>query len=217
MTAHPWWSHTHFERMIPMKRLAAFFTALCLLVPAASASFSDVAPWDWSYPAVEYVQAHGLMNGVGGDSFDPYGTVSRGMLATVLHRSAGSPHSVAGLYFQDIETGSWYIDSVIWCADAKIVTGIDATHFAPNDPVTREQVALMLWRLAGWPQARGSASVFTDASQISLWARGGVDWAYGAGIISGLPDGSFDPQGSANRSQVAQMLMNYMLWKESQG
>lgn len=200
-----------------MKRLAALFAALLLLASTASASFSDVAPWDWSAPAVEYVQAHGLMNGVGEDTFDPYGTMSRGMLATVLHRSAGSPHSTAGLYFQDIEAGSWYIDSVIWCADVKIVTGVDATHFAPNDPVTREQVALMLWRLAGWPQTRSSASVFSDASQINLWARGGVDWAYGAGVISGKPGGSFDPQGTATRSEVAQMLMNYHLWKDAQG
>lgn len=200
-----------------MKRLAALLAALLLLAPTASASFSDVAPWDWSAPAVDFVQAHKLMNGVGEDTFDPYGTVSRGMLATVLHRAAGSPHSTAGLYFQDIETGTWYIDSVIWCADARIVTGVDATHFAPNEPVTREQVALMLWRLAGWPQARSSASVFSDASQISLWARGGVDWAYGAGIISGKPDGSFAPQGTATRSEVAQMLMNFQLWKDAQG
>lgn len=200
-----------------MKRLVALIVAALLLAPAASASFSDVAPWDWSAPAVDYVQLHGLMNGVAEDTFDPYGTMSRGMLATVLHRSAGSPHSVAGLYFQDIETGTWYIDSVIWCADANIVTGIDATHFAPHDPVTREQVALMLWRLAGWPEARSSASIFSDSAQISLWARGGVDWACGAGVISGKPDGSFDPQGTATRSEVAQMLMNFERWKAKQG
>ena len=202
--------------MKAMKRaLALSLTALLLSAPAF-ASFSDVMAWDWSAPAVEYVQAKGIMNGVSAHTFDPYGTVSRGMLATVLHREAGAPHSTAGLFFDDIETGEWYIDSVIWCAEVGVVTGVDAAHFRPDDPVTREQFALMLWRLAGWPEVHGTSAYFTDAGSISWWAKDGVDWAVGAGILSGLPDGSFAPQGTANRSQAAQMLMNYDLWRSAQ-
>ncbi len=200
-----------------MKRFLALALAAGLLAVPARASFSDVMAWDWSAPAVNYVQMKGIMNGVGGERFDPYGVVSRGMLATVLHREAGAPHSTAGLFFDDLETGSWYIDSVIWCAEMGVVTGVDANHFCPNDPVTREQLALMLWRLAGWPQALGSADGFADASQISWWAKGGVDWAVGAGIVSGKPDGTFLPQGTATRSEAAQMLMKYDLWRAAQG
>ncbi len=200
-----------------MKRFLALALAAGLLAVPARASFSDVMAWDWSAPAVEYVQEKGIMNGVGGERFDPYGTVSRGMLATVLHREAGAPHSTAGLFFDDLEAGSWYIDSVIWCAEMGVVTGVDATHFCPNDPVTREQLALMLWRLAGWPKARGTADGFADAGQISWWAKGGVDWAVGAGVVSGKPDGTFLPQGTATRSEAAQMLMKYDLWRATQG
>ncbi len=200
-----------------MKRFLALALAAGLLTVPARASFSDVMAWDWSAPAVEYVQEKGIMNGVGGDRFDPYGTVSRGMLATVLHREAGAPHSTAGLFFDDLEAGSWYIDSVIWCAEMGVVTGVDANHFCPDAPVTREQLALMLWRLAGWPQALGSADGFADAGQISWWAKGGVDWAVGAGVVSGNPDGTFVPQGTATRSEAAQMLMKFDRWRAAQG
>lgn len=199
-----------------MKRVAALLLSLSLLVLPAGASFADVMAWDWSAPAVEYVQQKGVMSGVSADAFDPYGTVTRGMLATVLHREAGGEHSTAGLYFDDLEAGAWYIDSVIWCAEHSVVTGVDATHFCPDAPVTREQLALMLWRLAGWPAARGSSVGFSDAGSISWWARDGVNWAVGAGILTGYPDGSFQPQGTANRSQAAQMLMKYDLWRSAQ-
>ncbi len=199
-----------------MKHILALVLALGLLAAPAAASFSDVMEWDWAAPAVEHVQQRGVMQGISADSFDPYGLVSRGMLATVLHREAGAPHSTAGLFFEDLEAGSWYIDSVIWCAEAGVVTGVDATHFSPDAPVTREQLALMLWRLAGWPEAKGSSDGFSDAGQISFWAKGGVDWAVGAGVVSGLPDGSFAPQGTANRAQAAQMLMKYDQWRSAQ-
>lgn len=199
-----------------MKRALALALALCLLWVPGAASFADVMAWDWSAPAVSYVQVKGIMTGLPDGSFDPYGTVTRGMLATVLHREAGAPHSTAGLFFEDIETGAWYIDSVIWCAELGVVTGVDAAHFCPDAPVTREQLALMLWRLAGWPEAQGTADGFSDAAAINGWAKGGVDWAVGAGIVSGLPDGSFQPQGTANRSQTAQMLMKYDQWRSTQ-
>lgn len=198
-----------------MKRGLALLLAVALLVPSASAAFWDVADTAWYAPAVTYVEERGLMNGVPGGAFEPDTVMSRGMLATVLHRSAGSPHSVAGLYFQDIEAGTWFIDSVIWCAEHGVVTGTDSLHFSPHDPVTREQVALMLWRLAGWPASDFSA-VFTDGGQINLWSRAGVNWACSVGIITGKPDGSFAPQGWATRAEVAQMLMRYDQWKSSQ-
>lgn len=198
-----------------MKRALALILAAALLAAPASAVFWDVADTAWYAPAVAYVEEHGLMNGVPGGAFVPDEVMSRGMLATVLHRAAGSPTSIAGLYFQDIETGTWFIDSVIWCAERGIVTGTDSLHFSPHDPVTREQVALMLWRLAGWPQCDTTA-IFTDGAQINLWSRAGVNWACSVGIITGKPDGSFAPQGWATRAEVAQMLMKYHQWQSAQ-
>lgn len=198
-----------------MKRGLALLLAAALLAAPASAAFWDVADTAWYAPAVAYVEERGLMNGVSGGAFSPDDIMSRGMLATVLHRSAGSPLSVAGLYFQDIETGTWFIDSVIWCAEHGIVTGTDSYHFSPHNPVTREQVALMLWRSAGWPSCDTTA-IFTDGEQINLWSRAGVNWACAAGIITGKPGGLFDPQGWATRAEVAQMLMKYDQWKAAQ-
>lgn len=198
-----------------MKRGLALLLAAALLVVPASAAFWDVADTAWYAPAVAYVEERGLMNGVSGGAFAPDDIMSRGMLATVLHRSAGSPLSIAGLYFQDIETGTWFIDSVIWCAENGIVTGTDPYHFSPHNPVTREQVALMLWRLAGWPDC-DTAAIFTDGERINLWSRAGVNWAVSAGIITGKPGGYFDPQGWATRAEVAQMLMKYDQWRAAQ-
>ncbi len=200
-----------------MKRGTALaLTVLLLASSPARAAFADVAEDAWYAPAVAYVQEKGFMNGVPGGDFRPGDTMSRGMLTTVLHRTAGSPLSVAGLYFQDIEAGTWYIDSVIWCAEHGIVSGTDSLTFSPDAPVTREQVALMLWRMAGWPQS-DYVSAFSDARAINFWALSGVNWACQNGIINGKPDGSFDPQGTATRAEVAQMVMKYDQWKAAQG
>lgn len=196
---------------------AALALALFLAVSplAQAAAFPDIQDTDWYAPAAAYVQVKGWMNGMGDGSFQPQGTMTRGMLATVLHRAAGSPLSTAGLYFEDIYAGTWYADAVVWCGDAGIVTGTDSLHFSPEHPVTREQVALMLWRLAGWPPPSRTA-IFVDGAQINTWSRAGVDWACQAGIVTGKSDGTFDPQGWATRAEVAQMLMKYGQWKTAQ-
>lgn len=201
-----------------MKRGIALALALLLLTasPAAAAAFPDVADTDWYAQAVAYVQVKGFMNGTSDGTFQPHGTMTRGMLAAVLHRAAGSPESVAGLYFEDILAGTWYADAVVWCGDVGIATGTDSLHFSPDAPVTREQVALMLWRLAGWPPA-DRAAIFIDGAQINDWSRAGVNWACQAGIVTGKADGTFDPQGWATRAEVAQMLMKYDRWKMAQG
>ena len=197
-----------------MKRSLALALLLALLLASPAAAFTDVVEWAWYAPAVDYVQERGFMKGVGDDRFDPDGIVSRGMLAAVLHRIAGSPHSMAGLEFDDIEAGTWFADAVVWCGEAGVATGVDPTHFAPNDPVTREQVALMLWRVAGWPES-GPRAIFWDGGQINEWSRLGVDWTVHAGIVTGKSDGSFAPQGWATRAEIAQMLMKYDLRKSS--
>lgn len=195
------------------KILVTSLTLLLLASPAAA--YADVSEDAWYAQATAYAQVKGFMNGVGNDCFDPQGTMTRGMLAAVLHRMAGAPSSEAGLDFSDIQAGSWYADSVLWCADKGIVTGVDPTHFRPDYPVTREQVALMLWRLAGWPECDQMA-VFWDGEQINEWSRLGVDWAVRTGVVTGKDNGYFDPQGYATRAEVAQMLMKYDRWKLAQ-
>lgn len=199
-----------------MKRGLCAALALALFLAAAplaqAAAFPDVQDTDWYAQAAAYVQSKGWMNGTGDGSFQPQGTMTRGMLAAVLHRAAGSPVSTAGLYFEDIYAGTWYADAVVWCGDAGIVTGTDSLHFSPELPVTREQVALMLWRLAGWPPADQPA-VFADGGQIHIWSRAGVDWACQVGVVTGKADGTFVPQAPATRAEVAQMFMRYGQWK----
>lgn len=191
----------------------AFFLAVTPL--ARAAAFPDIQDADWYAQAAAYVQTKGWMNGMGDGSFQPQGTMTRGMLAAVLYRAAGSPPSTAGLYFEDIYAGTWYADAVVWCGDMGIVTGTDSLHFSPELPVTREQLALMLWRLAGWPPPSQTA-IFVDGAQISAWSRAGVDWACQAGIITGKADGTFAPQAPATRAEVAQMLMRYGQWNAAQ-
>ena len=198
-----------------MKRGLALILTLFLLASPAHALYADVPEDAWYLPATTYAQLKGFMNGVGDNCFDPQGTMTRGMLAAVLHRMAGSPSSTAGLDFRDVLATPWCADAVVWCAEQGIVTGIDPTHFAPNDPVTREQVALMLWRLAGWPQV-DSTALFWDSYKINIWSQLGVDWACRMGIVTGKPDGSFDPQGYATRAEVAQMLLRFDRWRSAQ-
>ena len=199
-----------------LAKLLVLLLTLPLLASPAAATFADVPDDAWYSQATAYAQVKGFMNGVGDNRFDPQGTMTRGMLAVVLHRMAGAPSSMAGLDFTDIlKTSPWCADAVVWCAEQGIVTGVDATHFAPNDPVTREQVALMLWRLAGWPQVESTA-LFWDGDKIHDWSRLGVDWACRMGIVTGKADGSFDPQGYATRAEVAQMLLRFDRWRSAQ-
>ena len=197
-----------------MKRALALLLILLLLASPAAA-FWDVADDAWYAPAVASVQDKGIMTGVGDGRFDPDGIVTRGTMAAVIHRMAGSPFSGAPQYFvDDMRAGMWHADAVIWCADKGIITGVDETHFCPNDPVTREQAALMLWRFAGWPQTK--PAYFADSYKINWWSKLGVDWAAQTGIVTGKPDGLFDPQGPTTRAELAQMVTRFTTWKQAQ-
>ncbi len=196
-----------------MKRLLALLLvfALCTL-PAGAAVYSDVSANAWYAVAVDEVSHRGIMKGTSDLTFSPNASMSRGMLATTLNRLAGEPHSTAGLFFQDIEAGTWYIDSVIWCAEHEYMVGTDSTHFSPDLPLTREQLATVLWRYAGKPPASSSVTAsFTDNASVSYWARGGVSWCVYAGLLNGKPNNLLDPQGTVTRAEMAQVLLNYFI------
>ena len=202
-----------------LRRLAAFLTALllCLGLSAAAsaagagAGFSDVASDAWYAGAAAYCRDNGLMDGTGGNTFSPDTPMTRGMLVTVLYRLADSPsleNENLGYPFADVPGDSWYADGVYWARLNGVVSGYSESAFGPDDPLTREQLAAILWRYAGSPAAEGSAS-FADESGIASWAASAVDWAQESGYISGVGGNRFDPDGTATRAQVAVILMRY--------
>lgn len=203
------------------KRILSLLLSLCLvlgLVPstafAASGNlpFTDVKTTDWFYEAVQYAYENGIMNGTSTTTFSPNYTTERGMIVTVLHRMEGTP-SVSGTLFSDVATGKYYADAVAWASANDIVNGYGNGNFGPEDPITREQMATILYRYVehkGYDTAiAGSLSIFSDASKVSSFAVEGMTWAVGSGLINGIGNNLLDPQGSATRAQMATILMRF--------
>ena len=180
------------------------------------ASFKDLEKEAWYRPGIVYCLHHGLMNGVGragqtvADHFEPNGIVTRAMLVTIVYRAAGEP-SAKGLKipFEDVESGQWYTSAVAWAADQEIVKGISEDKFAPNDYITREQLAAILYRYAGEPEAQGNLAGYIDAGKVSEYALEPMKWAIGEGIIKGI-DSHLAPQEYATRAQIATMIFRFL-------
>lgn len=179
----------------------------------AGLPFTDVSVGSWYYDAVKYVYENGLMTGTSATLFSPNTTTTRGMIVTILYRLEGSPavHSSAG--FTDVPSGQWYTDAVNWAAANRIVDGYGNGKFGPMDPITREQMAAILYRYANDMgmdvTARADLSVYTDESDISAYAVEAMSWANAEGYITGTTATTLEPQGSATRAQVATILMRY--------
>lgn len=176
---------------------------------AADTGFDDVPEDAWYADAVAYVREHGLMSGTSATTFSPDATTSRGQIATILYRAAGSPAVTGGTVFSDVDSGAYYSDAVRWASANGVVSGYPGGTFGPNDPITRQQIAAILWRYAGSP-AVGRGTDFADESTISEYASTAVDWARANGIINGKDGNRFDPNGNATRAQAAVILRNYM-------
>ncbi|MEG2000003.1 MAG: S-layer homology domain-containing protein [Evtepia sp.] len=177
--------------------------------------FTDIISDAWYYSYVEYVCKAGLFNGVDDTTFAPDSPVTRAMLATILHRVAKTPElPTTAPSFTDVPAKEWFATPVRWAASVGIVTGIGNHNFAPQDNVTREQMATMLFRYTTEYMGRdmkptGELSIFRDAKKISSWANAGISWAVGAGILNGRTDGTLDPKGSATRAEVAAMMQRF--------
>lgn len=174
-------------------------------------TFTDVKEKDWYHSAVDYVSLRGLMGGVGGDRFEPNGTMTRAMLVTVLYRLAGSPAVTGKNEFTDVKAGQWYTDAVIWANENNIVGGYGNGKFGTNDSVTREQIATIMCRYA---KQQGidvtktcSLAQFTDGGKVSVWADSAMRWANSVGLVTGRTTTTLAPQGTATRAEVATMLM----------
>ncbi|MEE0510256.1 MAG: S-layer homology domain-containing protein [Peptococcaceae bacterium] len=180
--------------------------------PEPSMPFTDVSENDWFYGAVQYVYDNDMMNGVSANSFAPNSNLTRAMMAAVLYNLEDQP-TQADSSFTDVADGSWYADAVNWAAANNIVSGYGDGIFGPNDNITREQMASILYRYAEYKgydvSAVGDLGQFNDADSVSEWANDVMSWAVGAGLINGMGDGSVAPQGTATRAQVATVLMNF--------
>ena len=174
-----------------------------------SRAFADLDTGAWYHEATDYVLRNGLMNGYSSGTFGPNDYLTRAQLAQILYNKAGAPIVMDILTFTDAAPGQWYTRAVTWAAVNGIAGGYGDGHFGPNDNITREQLAVMLWRYAGSPAASGTELSFTDAYQASGYALEALRWAAENGILSGY-GGQLNPSGLATRAQAAQMLKNYM-------
>ncbi len=182
--------------------------------PTDGFKFTDVSRNDWFYGDVSYVYENGIMDGVSAETFAPNATLTRGMIVTILYRMENKPAVTGASKFTDVDANEWYGAPVAWAAGNGIVTGYSETTFGPNDPVTREQLAAILYRYAVY---KGMSAVtleqnlsrFTDADQISAYAVPAMNWAVGKGLINGA-DGKLSPKASATRAQVAAIIHRYL-------
>lgn len=176
-------------------------------------SFDDVDSSAWYADAVSYVAENGIMNGAGNGTFAPDTVMSRAMLVQVLYNLEGKPEA-ADCTFTDVAADAWYADAVAWAADAGIVTGVSDTTFAPDQMMTREQIATILYRYAAYKNydvtASNDLSSYTDAGQIGSYAVEAMQWANGAGLITGSTATTLNPLGSATRAEVATILMRFL-------
>ena len=178
--------------------------------------FTDVTK-NWAYPGIQYCVTHQLMSGVGGNLFAPKMTTTRAQIVQILYNLKGEPKVSGTTPFTDL-TQNWYKDAVLWAYQTGVVSGTSATTFAPDLPVTREQIAVILMGYAEkvlgvtrtWTPA--DLSTFPDAGSVSGWAKDALADAVALGLISGASNGGqtyLEPQGSATREQVATILMEF--------
>lgn len=180
---------------------------------AAGEPFQDVSENDWFYSGVLYAYENGLINGVAADRFDPNGATSRAMVVTILHRLEGKPAAQKDNRFQDVVADSWYDAAVAWAAGEGIVNGYSAEAFGPNDIVTREQLAAILYRYAAsrGDDVTGKADLsgYTDHGKVSTYAVEPLRWANGNGLINGVTATTLCPQDGATRAQMATILNRF--------
>ena len=170
-----------------------------------SARFSDITMNAWYHDAVDSALAGDLMKGESGTSFAPNKPLTRAMLATILYRVSGdkAQHSHP---FTDVPSGRWFSDAIAWAYESGVVNGTSDDTFSPDDNVTREQAAAMLYRFAGRPTASGDVTAFNDADKISAYAVEPLRWAVGEGIINGKSEYTLDPLGTATRAEIAKIM-----------
>ena len=178
--------------------------------------FVDVAEDAWYYDAVRYVNENSLMAGTSASTFEPDLTTTRGMIVTILYRLEGSPNienEIWGYPFKDVDVNAYYATAVYWARMNGIVAGYSDELFGPNDTITREQMAAILYRYAQYKgcdtTAKADLSKFADAAQVGSYAVEAIRWANAEGLVSGTSDTTLTPGGSATRAQAAVILTRF--------
>lgn len=179
--------------------------------------FCDVNATDWFAPAVEYAYTNGLMKGTAPARFEPNGTLTRAQIAQILYSKNGQPQVTGTTPFTDVAQGDWFYNAVCWAYENQVVNGTSETTYEPNAPVTREQLAKMLYAVAGSPEvAEGSLDSFVDASSVSDWAQTAMLWANQNKIINGSKDNGIlrlNPQNGATRAEAATMMKSFAAYE----
>lgn len=177
--------------------------------PSGGTGFRDVQADAWYADAVQYVVSEGLMNGTDADAFSPDASMSRAMLVTVLYRLSGEPAVSQDSGFADVAADAYYADAVSWATEQGIVTGTSQTAFSPDESVTREQMAALLYRYAGEPSAAGDLSAYADADSVSAYASDAMAWCVENGVLNGTDGSRLEPAASATRAEVAAVLQRF--------
>lgn len=201
-----------FSSITSNHTIEAIFTLHGLVCPCDT--FTDLDITQWYHEGIDYVILAGLFDGMSEDTFEPTSTMTRAMLVTVLWRLENEPNSSFSDLFLDIINGTWYTEAVAWAAENNIVEGYNSESFGPSDPITREQMAAILYRYANYKgysvTSTADLSEFTDAGNTSDWALTAVKWAVAEGLLTGVGETSLDPTGNASRAQVATLLMRFV-------
>ena len=191
-------------------------TIIAALNPTPNVDFLDVSRTDWFYYDVRYVCENGLMNGTSRNRFSPYGTATRGMLVTILYRMENEPRCFGSAAFSDVKPGAYYEKAVVWASQNNIVSGYSDTLFGPEDTLTREQFAAILYRYAAYKgydtttSDNATLDNFTDASSISSGFDNVLLWANDKGYIGGMTETTLAPQGSTTRAQASAILLRFL-------
>lgn len=214
-TFEGWYADKGLTKKITSVKLDANTTvyAKWTEAPVSGLPFKDVKSADWFYNDVKYVYEKGMMAGTAADVFAPNATTTRAMIVTILYRLEGSPAVTGTSAFVDVPAGQWYTDAVNWAAANQIVKGTSATTFAPNDSITREQMAAILYRYAQYKgydvTKKADLSGYSDNSQVSAYAKDALAWANAAKLINGVTNTTLAPQGNATRAQVSAILHRF--------
>ena len=175
-----------------------------------SKGFTDVDSEKWYHEYMDYAVEKGLLEGTSPTTMEPNATLTRAQLAQILYNLEGKPQVQGDLDFTDVAEGKWYYAAILWANQEGVVDGMSPDTFAPNEDISRQDLALMLYRYAGEPTVTGDLDGFKDAGQVGDWAEEAITWAVEEGIIDGMTPTTLEPTGTATRAQAAAMLQRFL-------
>ena len=175
-----------------------------------SKGFTDLDSEKWYHEYMDYAVEKGLLEGTSPTTMEPNATLTRAQLAQILYNLEGKPAVTGDLPFEDVPEGQWYYAAILWANQEGVVDGMSPDTFAPNEDISRQDLALMLYRYAGEPTVTGDLDGFQDAGQVGDWAQEAITWAVEEGIIDGMTPTTLEPTGTATRAQAAAMLQRFL-------